>query len=119
MRPTVYAKYTPEFRACVTELLLNRNGRTVRDIAESLGLQVSTAQTWYIIAVKPPKQKPKGAPPRKSAVDADEAAKEALEERVKALEAENKRLEREVANLRVDREILKKAAAAFSAKRNG
>lgn len=117
MRPKRYAKYTPEFRACVTELLLNRNGRTLRDIAASLGLQVSTARTWYINAVRP-KQKPKRESPPKPPTDADEAAKAALEEHVKALEAENRKLQREVENLRVDREILKKAAA-FSAKRKG
>ena len=67
-----------------------------------------------------PKQKKAAVRPKKTAPtsDAPDETLEALRAQLDALAEENQRLQREVDNLRVDREILKKAAA-FSASRKG
>jgi transposase len=105
-RPT----YTPEFRADAVTLL-RRTDRSLAQVAKDLGVASVTLRDWYNrdeMAKKTKKGKAtaKSAP---AAVPKDESA----EDRATRLERENAALRKEVDSLRMDREILKKAAAFF------
>ena len=82
---------TPEFRREAVRLALT-SGRTRRDIADDLGIGLSTLTRW---------------------VRQDRDADEPLEDEPD-LRAELKRLRRENAVLKQERDILKKAAAFFA-----
>lgn len=82
---------TPEFRREAVQLTLT-SGRTRREIAEDLGVGLSTLTRW---------------------VSQDRDAEESFEEQPD-LRAELKRLRRENAVLKQERDILKKAAAFFA-----
>jgi transposase len=82
---------TPEFRREAVRLALT-SGRTRREIAEDLGVGLSTLTRW---------------------VSQDRDAEESFEEQPD-LRAELKRLRRENAVLKQERDILKKAAAFFA-----
>jgi transposase len=82
---------TPEFRREAVRLALT-SGRTRREIAEDLGIGLSTLTRW---------------------VRQDRDADEPLEDEPD-LRAELKRLRRENAVLKQERDILKKAAAFFA-----
>lgn len=90
--------FTREFKA-ETVRLVAEGGRSIPEVARDLGLTESALRTWV----------------RQSEVDAGRGKPGALttEER-----EELGRLRREVKTLRLEREILKKAAAFF-AKENG
>jgi transposase len=85
--------YTPEFRRSAVALVLEQN-YTLAQAAESLGIQPSTLQFWL-------KQHRK----RHGAVSAVEETD---------LRKRNAELERENQRLRMERDILKKAAAFFA-----
>lgn len=82
---------TPEFRREAVRLAL-KSGRTRREIADDLGIGLSTLTRW---------------------VRQDRDADEPLEDEPD-LRAELKRLRRENAVLKQERDILKKAAAFFA-----
>ena len=86
-------KFTPEFKAEAVELLIN-SGRPISEIARDLGISDGTLGNWVKAAKKrgDVKEKP---------LEIDERA------RLKELEEENRRL-------KMEREILKKAAAWFA-----
>ena len=89
------AKYPPEFRAEAVELV-RTSGRSQAEIARSLGINVQTLSGWVT-------------------ADRDARAREADPTRLSEDElAELKRLRKENAELRTDREILRKAAAYFA-----
>ena len=81
---------TPEFRREAVRLALT-SGRTRREIAEDLGIGLSTLTRWL--------SQERDAEPSEAPVD---------------LHAELKRLRRENAVLKQERDILKKAAAFFA-----
>jgi transposase len=86
-------KFTPEFKAEAVELLIN-SGKSISEIARDLGISDGTLGNWVKVAKKrgDVKEKP---------LEIDERA------RLKELEEENRRL-------KMEREILKKAAAWFA-----
>ena len=89
------SRYPSEFRAEAVELVRS-SGRARAEIARSLGLSDSTLKNWVVAA---------------DAARARAADPEALSEGERA---ELKRLRKDVAELRVEREILRKAAAYFA-----
>jgi transposase len=103
-RPT----YTPEFREDAVHLL-NTTDRSYRQVAEDLGVSEWTLRHWYrmsLVAKKSRKQpKPESTRP---------VGEETPELKLARLERENKALQKEIDSLRMDREILKKAAAFFA-----
>jgi transposase len=86
-------KFTPEFKAEAVELLIN-SGRPISEIARDLGISDGTLGNWVKAAKKrgDVKEKP---------LEIDERAR-------------LKELEEEVRRLKMEREILKKAAAWFA-----
>jgi transposase len=86
-------KFTPEFKAGAVQLVI-QNGRTVRDVAESLGFGASTLDKW----VRAAKVSMSGQQSNRSDSES----------------AEIKRLKREVRELEMERDILKKATAFFA-----
>lgn len=87
--------YTPEFREQAAGLVI-REGRTVKDVAQSLGVDRSSLRHWIAIA------KAAGMRPDPAVVAATDPAK-----RIRELEAQVRRLE-------MEKDILKKAAAYFA-----
>lgn len=90
---TARRKYTPEYKAEAVELVIN-SGRSIAEIARDLGINEGTLGNWVNMAKKRGEIKEKP-------LDIDERA------RLKELEGENRRL-------KMEREILKKAAAWFA-----
>jgi transposase len=89
------SKFTPEFRREALELVRS-SGRPVAEVARSLGISEGTLGNW-VKAEREARERaadPKGL---------SESEREELQ-----------RLRREVADLRIDREILRKAAAYFA-----
>jgi transposase len=89
------SKYPPEFRREAVELVLTA-GRPIADVARSLGISDTTLGNWV-----------------RAQRDAAERAgdPDALTESERT---ELRRLRKENADLRMDREILRKAAAYFA-----
>jgi transposase len=89
------AKYPPEFRREAVELVKTA-GRSQADVARSLGINVQTLSGWVI-------------------ADRDAQARAADPTALSDDERDElKRLRKENASLREDREILRKAAAYFA-----
>lgn len=86
--------YTPKYRREAARLVID-TGRTIAEVAREIGVGEALLGRW----VAKERAEMDDPPP---AVDADERA-------------ELERLRREVAELRMDREFLKKAAAFFAA----
>lgn len=86
--------YTPAYRREAARLVID-SGRTTAEVAREIGIGAQLLGKWVAIE----RSRMDDPPP---AVDADERA-------------ELERLRREVAELRMDREFLKKAAAFFAA----
>jgi transposase len=86
--------YTPEFRADAVRLV-EQSGKSLRQVAADLGLATESLRRWVQQAKTVAGQGPAGAL--------------TTEER-----EELRRLRRENATLRMEREILKKAAAFFA-----
>src|SRR5258705_7606747 len=104
VRPT----YTPEFRAEAVELL-RRSERSCQQLARDLGISQLTLKGWYNREemAKTPKKRDKVSLAKSPRTLRDETA----EERANRLEREILALRKENDSLRMDREILKKAAA--------
>ncbi len=89
-------QFSPEFRAEAVKMVLDSGGkRSPHSIAIELGIQPSTLREW----VRKAKEAKGEVPPSRLSVS----------ERAELAE-----LRREVRNLRMEREILKKAAAFFA-----
>lgn len=86
-------KFTPEYKAEVVDLVIS-SGRPVAEIARDLGINEGTLGNWVNMAKKRGEVKDKP-------LDIDERAR-------------LKELEDEVRRLKMEREILKKAAAWFA-----
>jgi transposase len=89
--PKTRPPYPDEFRREAVELV--RQGRTVRDVAESLGVSQQSLRNWV----------------RQAEIDVGHREGLTSDER-----EELRRLRRENARLRQEREILKRAAAFFA-----
>lgn len=89
------SKYTPEFRREALELIRS-SGRSIAEVARSLGISDGTLGNW---------------------VKADREARERSADPSALTESERdelRRLRKEVAELQLEREILRKAAAYFA-----
>jgi transposase len=87
-------RYTEEFKREAVRLVETRGERTIADVAQSLEVAEALLHSW------------------KRAYS--DTVAEVRQERGETPEEELKRLRREVAQLRRDKEILKKAAAFFA-----
>ena len=87
-------KYTEEFKRDAVRLMRNRGERTVAQVADDLGVPTNQLHRWA------------------SKLDAKDVAKR--NDRGETLEDENRRLRKEVERLRMEKAILKKAAAFFA-----
>jgi len=87
-------KYTEEFKRDAVRMMRNRGTRTVAEIADDLGVATTILHRWA--------QK----------LDKDAVAKR--NDEGETLEQELRRLRKEVEQLRVEKAILKKAAAFFA-----
>jgi transposase-like protein len=106
-RPT----YTPEFRADAVALL-RRSDRTLSQVADDLGVSKYALRDWYKREEMAKKSKKRQEVPGSKATQ--EPQDETLKERASRLEREVAALRKENDSLRMDREILKKAAAFFA-----
>jgi transposase len=106
----VRPSYTPEFRADAVAFL-RRTDRPLHQVASDLGVSNVTLRDWYNRDEMAKKGKSKGAV---KAVPFAVLQDESVKDRMARLERENAALRREVDSLRMDREILKKAAAFFA-----
>jgi transposase len=86
-------KFTPEFKTGAVQLVI-QNRRTVRDVAESLGIGASTLDKWVRVAKL--------------------SASGQLSSRSDSESADIKRLKRELREVQMERDILKKATAFFA-----
>jgi len=111
---SVYRRYDAAFRRDALALL-ERTGRSLKAVAEDLGVPHSTLHAWYTLEMAK-KGKKVGKGPRKGnpASAALRQATETPEEKIARLEHELVVLRRENDELHMDRAILKKAAAFFA-----
>jgi transposase len=86
-------RHTEEFKREAVRLMLSRGDRTVSDVARGLGVTTGDLHRW---------RDKHGSSAQTKAAPAE------------TVEQENKRLRKEVERLRLEREILKKAAAFFA-----
>ena len=86
-------QHTEEFKREAVRLMQSRGERTVGDVARGLGVTSGDLHRWR---------------------DKHGGAAQAKEAPAETVEQENKRLRKEVERLRLEREILKKAAAFFA-----
>ena len=104
IRPT----YTEEFRQDAVALLKTTDP-SFAQVARDLGVSSRSLRQWYKDSEVPKKSRKQG----KAETTASPAG-ESPEEKLARLERENQTLRKEVDSLRLDREILKKAAAFFA-----
>jgi transposase len=91
-------------------LSLVKRGRSVRKVAEDLGVPLGTVLYWYKMEMAKRKNSARSpAIPPNTASDA-----ESPEEEIARLKEENAKLRKKNAELEMDRAILKKAAAFFA-----
>ena len=88
--------YPPEFRKAAVQQVVD-GGRSVPAVARSLEMSAKTSANWV-------------GPARRGEAPTQGSARGTVSE----LEAERTRLRQEVAKLRMEKEILKKAAAYFA-----
>ena len=88
-------KYTDEFRQAAVKQVVD-GGRAIRQVARSLEMSAGTLGNWVAKANK------------------GEALSKLSSKPLSELEAEVSRLRQEVARLKIEKEILKKAAAYFA-----
>lgn len=106
-----YKKYDPTFRDDAVSLV-RRSGRSIAAVASDLGIPEGTLWAWYYRAEMA--KKGKAVPGRRASPPKADAAEESAEARLLRLERENAELRKEVDALKMDRAILKKAAAFFA-----
>jgi transposase len=104
----VCKQYNDDFRSDAVRLV-RRGDRTLKQVAEDLGMNHWTLRGWYKRSDMAKRSKNKS-----KAVAAAAPADETAEQRVARLERENAALKKRIETLEMDREILKKAAAFFA-----
>jgi len=107
----VRRNYEPEFRRDAVALI-ERSQRPVRHVASSLGIPQTTLNGWYTEEMA--RRAGRGRPQRGIAPVSTSPAAETPEQKLARLERENSDLRKELERLRMDRDILKKAAAFFA-----
>jgi transposase len=113
MRVRERKNYEPGFRDQAVALL-ERTDRGVGEVADSLGIPSATLRYWYKqeMARRRGKPKPKVAPPVVTPLGPPPP--ETLQQKLARLERENAALRKENEDLKLDKDILKKAAAFFA-----
>jgi transposase len=102
-------RYTDEFRSDAVNLV-RRGDRSFKQVAQDLGVSVWSLRQWYNTEEMAKKPKKSGT----AATLRVGPAHETDEQRLARLEKEVSTLRKENESLRIDREILKKAAAFFA-----
>jgi transposase len=100
--------YTDEFRSDAVSLYLHGE-RGVRQVAADLGVKHWTLREWVRKY-----EDMKGPRKKRHAAEAAPPVEETLEEKVKRLERQLAQRDKQIAQLEMDRAILKKAAAFFA-----
>jgi transposase len=111
MRVRTRRKYEDGF-AEQAVALLERSDRSIAAVASSLGVPQTTLWAWYTREMARRRKAKQGAPPTATATAA--AASETVQQKLQRLERENAALKKQVEDLQLDRDILKKAAAFFA-----
>ena len=101
------SRYSDEFRQDAVTLL-KRTDRSYRQVARDLGVSVWSLRQWYKDSEMPKKSR------KLKPETAVQLGNQSAEQRVIRLEGELQALRKENDSLRMDREILKKAAAFFA-----
>ena len=109
MRVRGYQRYDQAFRDDAVALM-ERTGRSLREVSADLGVKRTTLHSWYLIAMGKKGKKKAAAVAGPPSTPAEESA----EEKLARLERENAVLRKRVDDLEMDRAILKKAAAFFA-----
>ncbi len=104
----VVRRYPTDFKLDAIRLV-ERKDRSLKRVAEDLGIPHWTLRDWYRQSEMAKKRKPSGG-----ASGSKIPEHESTEERLARLERENAALRRENEALKLDRAILKKAAAFFA-----
>jgi transposase len=107
----VLRRYSDEFKTDALALL-DRSDQTLSEVARNLGVPHWTLRGWYRMAEMAKRKKKQPAAKTDRYVSTGPGT-ESDAERVARLEAELKAARKEVESLKLDREILKKAAAFF------
>jgi transposase len=105
MRVRVKKRYDEAFKQQSVRLL-ERSDQTLHVVARSLGVNPATLLYWYKRDMA--KRRARDSSPAGTAPPT-----ETVEQKLARLEQENAVLRKEIEDLRVDKEILKKAAAFF------
>lgn len=114
MSKRVHAQYTPEFRRDAVQVYASGK-RSIMTLAKDLGVNRWTLRGWCREQDMVKKRESKTTRKPKRAPGPGQAPKqETPAEAIRRLEREKTALERKVAQLEMDREILKKAAAFFA-----
>jgi transposase len=109
MREQTYRRYDQSFKEDALALL-RRGGRTFGAVARDLGIPPGTLEYWYNADMaKKGKRSTQG-----KALPVGDPGAEGAEEKIARLEGEVAELRKENDSLRMDRAILKKAAAFFA-----
>ena len=112
MRVREKRSYEASFREQAVALL-ERTDRLLSEVAESLGMPEATLRYWYKQEMASRRKKPK-APQGVQAAAALTAPAETVQQKLARLERENAALRKELEDLKLDKDILKKAAAFFA-----
>lgn len=104
-----HRKYDQAFRQQAVDLV-ERTDRPLAHVAQSLGVPSATLHYWYVQLMAKRRGKPRVAP----ASGAPIVAAETTQQKLARLERENVALRKELEDLKLDKEILKKAAAFFA-----
>lgn len=101
--PVGMKRYPPEFKADAVALYRSRPGVTVTSVAADLGVNTETLRSW--IRAADPDTVVRATPARPAVAEG-------------AVEAENRELRRQVAELKQEREILRRAAKHLAGETN-
>ena len=102
--------YSPEFKADAVALYVNNPGRTIRSVADDLGVNHETLRNW--ISAHRARQREQGADGAPTAAPGAPVPSENM------LEKENKQLRARIRELETEREILRRAAKYFAGETN-
>jgi transposase len=112
MRVREKRRYEASFREQAVALL-ERTDRRLGEVAESLGVPEATLRNWYNQEMTRRRKKPR-AVAVVQATASSAPPTETLHQKLARLERENAALRKELEDLKVDKDILKKAAAFFA-----
>lgn len=102
--------YSPEFKADAVALYVNNPGRTIRSVADDLGVNHETLRNW--INAHRARQREHGAGEDSAPTAGAPVPSENM------LEKENKQLRARIRELETEREILRRAAKYFAGETN-